>query len=103
MAAAGLALPVVGIDANGPAGLIGHAAIHCRGGETPGGVAVRRDRDEPTLAAERADILQDGVESIQTQIMYADGGFTLQRRNTYAGAQRAITRHVRAALAAANQ
>lgn len=46
---------------------------------------------------------REGVETIQTQIMYADGGFTLQRRNTYAGAQRAITQHVRAARAAGNQ
>ncbi|CAM2198440.1 conserved protein of unknown function (plasmid) [Paraburkholderia kururiensis] len=45
---------------------------------------------------------RDGVETIQTQIIYPDGAFALHRCNTYAGAQRAITRHVRSAPAGAN-
>ena len=46
----------------------------------------------------------DGVEKIQTQITHADGGFDLQRRKTYTGAQRAITQHIRkTANAAAKQ
>lgn len=39
----------------------------------------------------------NGVEKIQTQISGADGGFDLQTRKTYVGAQRAITKHVRTA------
>lgn len=38
----------------------------------------------------------DGVEKIRTQISDANGRFDLQTRRTYQGAQRAITRHVRA-------
>jgi hypothetical protein len=38
----------------------------------------------------------NGVEKIETQITHADGGFDLQRCKTYAGAQRAITKYVRA-------
>lgn len=37
-----------------------------------------------------------GVETIKMQISTPDGRFDLQTRNTYAGAQRAITKHVKA-------
>jgi len=36
-----------------------------------------------------------GVETIETQIMLSNGGFDVERRNTVAGAQRAITKHLR--------
>jgi hypothetical protein len=42
----------------------------------------------------------DGVETIKTQISTPDGRFDLQMRKTYAGAQRAITKHVRTATTA---
>lgn len=35
-----------------------------------------------------------GVETIETQIMRTSGGYDLERRNTLAGAQRAITKHL---------
>lgn len=35
-----------------------------------------------------------GPESIEVQIVHADGGFDLIKRKTYAGAQRFITKHV---------
>ncbi|HDR9764329.1 TPA: hypothetical protein QDC44_008627 [Burkholderia cepacia ATCC 25416] len=36
-----------------------------------------------------------GVEMVETQIMLSNGGYDLERRNTVAGAQRAITKHLR--------
>ncbi|WP_226256705.1 hypothetical protein [Burkholderia vietnamiensis] len=35
-----------------------------------------------------------GTEIIEVQIVHPDGGFDLIKRNTYAGAQRFITKHV---------
>lgn len=37
----------------------------------------------------------DGIEKIQTQISQPGGRFALKPRKTFAGAQRAITKHVR--------
>jgi hypothetical protein len=46
---------------------------------------------------------QNGIETIQTQIMNSDGRFQLQLRKTYAGAQRAITKHMRASGSASGK
>ncbi|WP_049098126.1 hypothetical protein [Burkholderia cepacia] len=42
----------------------------------------------------------NGTETIETQIVGKGGSFVLERRKTFAGAQRAITKHLQSRITA---
>ena len=62
---AGAALPLVlAVDRDARSFGSGHAAIHARGGEAPGRLAVGRDGDQAALAAQSPDLGQHRVERL---------------------------------------